>query len=290
MRHYRHPLRRHRLPRHMFRTGRQRAIAVLLLTAFVLSIVVLAGYMIDDSRLATRPELRHQAPSLDHWFGTDWLGRDMFLRTVKGLAISIQAGVIAAAASTLIAAVMGMLAALRGRFLDRMITWLIDFFLSVPHLVTLILIAYISGGGLKGVVLGIALTHWPSLARVIRAEAWQLKSAEFVQISRKLGRSRRWIAVHHILPHLVPQIMIGFVLMFPHAILHEASITFLGLGLSPHQPAIGIILNESMQYLSTGSWWLAIFPGAALVIVVRLFSIAGEKLRQWFDPDRVWRR
>jgi len=154
----------------------------------------------------------------------------------------------------------------------------------VPHLVTLILIAYISGGGLRGIVIGIALTHWPSLARVIRAEAMQIKQADYVRISERFGKSRIWIALHHMLPHLLPQLMVGFLLMFPHAILHEAAITFLGLGLSPHQPAIGIILNESMRYLSTGMWWLAIFPGVSLIIVVRLFGILGERLRMLLDP------
>lgn len=253
-------------------------------TSILLIAILLTGWMIDDRSLATQPQIRNQAPTLSHWFGTDWLGRDMLARTMKGLFISIQVGLIGAAASTLLAAAMGLLAAAGGKLLDRIVAWLIDLFLSVPHLVTLILIAYISGGGLRGVVIGIAFTHWPSLARVIRAEALQLKSAEFVRISERFGKSRIWIAKHHLLPHLLPQLMVGFLLMFPHAILHEAAITFIGLGLSPHQPAIGIILNESIRYLSTGMWWLAIFPGVCLIIVVRLFGMIGDRLRLLLDP------
>jgi peptide/nickel transport system permease protein len=256
-------------------------------TSILLIAILLTGWMIDDRSLATQPQIRNQAPTLSHWFGTDWLGRDMFARTMKGLFISIQVGLIGAAASTLLAAAMGLLAAAGGKLLDRIVAWLIDLFLSVPHLVTLILIAYISGGGLRGVVIGIAFTHWPSLARVIRAEALQLKSAEFVRISERFGKSRIWIAKHHLLPHLLPQLMVGFLLMFPHAILHEAAITFIGLGLSPHQPAIGIILNESMRYLSTGMWWLAIFPGVCLIIVVRLFGMIGDRLRLLLDPRQA---
>jgi len=264
---------------------RRNTLLIIASTVLLLLIILVTGVMIDGNGLATHPEIRNQAPSQHHWFGTDWLGRDMFARTMKGLLLSIQVGLIGAVASTLLAAIFGLLAAMGGKRVDRFISWLIDLFLSVPHLVTLILIAYISGGGVRGIVIGIAFTHWPSLARVIRAEAMQIKQAEYVRISERFGKSRFWIARHHTLPHLLPQLMVGFLLMFPHAILHEAAITFLGLGLSPHQPAIGIILNESMRYLSTGMWWLAIFPGVSLIIVVRLFGILGERLRMLLDPQ-----
>ena len=133
-------------------------------------------------------------------------------------------------------------------------------------------------------VIGVALTHWPTLARIIRAEVLQLRSADYVQISRKLGKSRWWIATKHILPHVIPQFLVGLILLFPHAILHEASITFLGFGLSPHQPAIGIILSESMRYLSVGMWWLAFFPGLSLLIIIRTFDVLGENLKLLIDP------
>jgi len=266
---------------------RRRALVTITCVTVILMGIVIAGTMLGDARLATQLEQRNQAPSMTHWFGTDLLGRDMFVRTVKGLSLSIQVGLAGAAISSMIAAVVGLLAATAGRTIDRMISWLIDLFLSVPHLVTMILIAFVCGGGLTGIMIGIGLTHWPSLARVMRAEALQLRSADYILISARLGRSRYWIATRHMLPHLVPQLLIGFLLMFPHAILHEAAITFLGLGLSPHEPAIGIILNESMRYLSNGMWWLAICPGVALVCVVRLFSILGDRLRLLIEPGRA---
>src|SRR5699024_9696633 len=114
----------------------------------------------------------------------------------------------------------------------------------------------------------VALSHWPSLARVIRGEVLQLRGAVYVRTAEKLGVSRLTIARRHLLPHLLPQFLTGLVLQFPHAILHEASVTFLGFGLSPEQPAIGVILSESMSYLTTGKWWLAVFPGLSLVLVV----------------------
>lgn len=139
-------------------------------------------------------------------------------------------------------------------------------------------------GGAKGVIIGVACSHWPNLTRIIRAEVLQLRTSQFVQVSRHMGRKRVWIAVKHMLPHLLPQFFVGLVLLFPHAILHEASITFLGFGLSPHQPAIGVILSESMKYLSVGMWWLAFFPGLSLLVVVRVFDMVGDNLRLLFDP------
>ncbi|TBL69925.1 ABC transporter permease [Paenibacillus thalictri] len=254
--------------------------------AFVLATWV-GSFMLPADQLSTHFEGRNLPPSFEHLFGTDWLGRDMFVRTVKGLALSMGVGMTAATSSVFIAGLLGLMAATMGKTADRIISWLIDLFLSVPHLVTLILIAFVSGGGLKGVIIGVALTHWPSLARVIRAEVLQLKSAEYVQVSRRLGKTRWWIAVRHMLPHIVPQLFVGLLLLFPHAILHEASITFLGLGLSPHQPAIGIILSESMRYLSTGMWWLAFFPGICLLVIVRCFDIIGDHCRMLFDPHHA---
>jgi peptide/nickel transport system permease protein len=266
---------------------RQRTLLMILIAIAFLVSVVLGGFFLDEGRIATNLNERNSPPSLDHLFGTDWLGRDMFTRTIMGLSLSMGVGLIGAIGSASIALILGLVAATMGKMADRLISWLIDLFLSVPHLVTLILIAFTLGGGFKGIVIGIALTHWPSLARVIRAEVMQIRSAEFVQVSHKMGKSRFWIAWHHIFPHIIPQILIGFMLLFPHTILHEAAVTFLGLGLSPHEPAIGIILSESMRYLSSGMWWLAFFPGLCLLIIVRTFDMIGENLRMLMDPTRA---
>lgn len=264
---------------------RQTTILTMVLATVFLVSVILGGIFMDESRIATNLTARNLSPSFAHIFGTDWLGRDMFARTIMGLSVSIGVGLLGAVGSALIALILGMAAATMGSIADKTITWLIDLFLSVPHLVTLILIAFMLGGGFKGIVLGLMLTHWPSLARVIRAEVMQIRSAEYVQASLQFGKSRWWIAVHHILPHLIPQILIGFMLLFPHVILHEAAITFLGLGLSPHKPAIGIILSESMKYLSSGMWWLAFFPGISLLLVVLTFETIGERFRRFINPN-----
>lgn len=274
-------LRSSRLPRF---NRRQRTLLVITLAVALLLGVVVGGLLLGDEKLATDFDQQNLAPSFVQPFGTDWLGRDMLTRTLMGLTLSLAVGILASAISALIALVLGLAAATLGRVVDGVVTWLVDLFLGIPHLVLVILIAFTLGGGTTGVIVAVALTHWPSLTRVIRAEVLQLRTAEFVQISRRLGRTRWWIARRHLLPHLVPQIFVGFVLLFPHAILHEAAITFLGFGLSPHQPAVGILLSESMRHLLTGYWWLALFPGLALLIMVRTFYILGDNLRLLIDP------
>lgn len=224
------------------------------------------------------------APSWEHPFGTDMLGRDMLARTIKGLSLSIAVGTIASSVSAVIALFVGIAAATGATWLDHFINWLIDLVMSIPHMVLLILISFACGRGLRGVLIGIAVTHWTSLARLIRGEVLQISFQQYIAVSRKMGRSSAWITVYHILPHMVPQFLIGLILMFPHAIMHESGLTFLGFGLPPEQPAIGIILAESMSYISTGMWWLAFFPGLMLVIIILLFNKLGECIRKLVDP------
>lgn len=262
---------------------RQRISVKILFASAALIVLVMAGLLIDAENIGINLEMKNQGPSFEHLFGTDWLGRDMLLRTLKGLTLSLGVGILAAISSTFIALVLSLLSSWN-KTADTLVTWLIDLFLSVPHIVTLILISFAVGGGFKGVVIGLALTHWPSMARLLRAEVLQLKSAEYVGVSERLGKSRMWIARNHFLPHLLPQLLVGLILLFPHAILHEAAVTFLGFGLSTETPAIGIILSESMRYLSTGLWWLAFFPGLSLLLMVVIFDMLGRNIQKLIDP------
>lgn len=262
---------------------RKQAMYAIAFALLLLIILVFSGIFIGTEKLAVNFQLKNMAPSWQHPFGTDWIGRDMLVRTIKGLTLSFIVGVVASAISVFIAVLFSFIASFN-KTADNVITWLIDLFMSVPHLVALILISFALGGGLKGVVIGVALTHWPNLTRLLRAEVMQIQSSEYVAVSTQLGKSRWWIARNHVLPHLVPQLIVGFILLFPHAILHEAAITFLGFGLSSEQPAIGVILSESMRYLSAGMWWLAFFPGLALLIMVGVFDMLGRNLRRLIDP------
>lgn len=264
---------------------RKRALFLILIIGVFLAGITIAGGFSCETALETDFSRKNLEPGMSHPFGTDWLGRDMLARTLTGLAMSILIGVAAAAISAVIAFIMGVLAATMGKKTDALISGIIDLIMGIPHILLLLLISYSLGKGVKGVVIGVAISHWPSLARVIRAEVLQLKESQYIQIAHKLGHGKCKVAIKHMVPHLIPQFVVGLILMFPHAILHEASITFLGFGLSSEQPAIGIILSESMKYLITGKWWLALFPGVMLVLTVVLFDLAGESLRKLLDPS-----
>lgn len=240
--------------------------------------------MCKQEAAATDFSRKNLAPCTEYLFGTDWLGRDMFARTLRGLSVSILLGMVSAAVSAAAAFVLGVISAAMGRTADSAVSFCIDWVMGIPHILLLILISVALGKGFRGVAAGVALTHWPSLARVIRAEMIQLKESPYIQIAEKLGKRKGYLIRKHMLPHLMPQFFVGLVLLFPHAILHESSVTFLGFGLSSEQPAIGIILSESMRYLVTGQWWLAAFPGAMLVLVVILFYEIGENLRKLLSP------
>ena len=270
-----------------FFNRRQRMMIGIFLSAAFLGTVCILGSLSTEAARVTDFSRKNLAPCFRYIFGTDWLGRDMLARTLKGLSLSILIGVVSAAVSAVVALVIGIAAATLGKTADSIISFVIDLIMGVPHILLLILISVALGKGLKGVVIGVALTHWPSLARLIRAEVIQLKESPYIQISAKLGKSRWYIARKHMLPHLLPQFLVGLVLLFPHAILHESSVTFLGFGLSTEQPAIGIILSEAMKYLVTGKWWLALFPGILLVVTVIMFYVLGESLRKLLDPNSV---
>lgn len=267
--------------------GRIRLAIALAVVSCLLLAVVVAGRLCDSIAVATDFTAKNIAPCFEHPFGTDWMGRDMCARTLAGLSTSILLGLVSAGVSSVIACVLACAAALGSARVDAAVEWLIDLVMGIPHIVLLILISYALGRGFWGVAVGVAVTHWPSLTRVLRAEILQVRTQPFIACSQALGVSRLRLACDHMLPALLPQYIVGLVLLFPHAILHEASITFLGFGLTPEQPAIGVILSESMSYLTSGAWWLSVFPGFALLFVVLLFDRLGSLLRRLMTPGEV---
>ena len=266
---------------------RQRALLLSAFAALALLAVTVAGFLLSDAAMVTDFSRKNLAPCLAYPFGTDWMGRDILARTLTGLSLSIRIGVLTAAVSAVVALAVGTAAATLGRRVDAVLSWCIDLVMGIPHILLVILISLAFGKGFVGVVAGVALSHWTSLARLLRGEVLQLRSAPYVLTAEKLGRTRLQVARDHLLPHLLPQFLTGLILLFPHAILHEASVTFLGFGLSSEQPAIGVILSESMSYLTTGKWWLAFFPGLMLVATVALFALLGDRLRRILDPATI---
>lgn len=263
---------------------RERTVIFLCFGLALLCAVVVSGCLMTERAMHADLTRRNIPPCGMFLFGTDWMGRDMFARTLSGLSLSVRIGLLSASASAVASLVMG-LAANFGRKADAAVTFIIDMMMGVPHMLLLIIVSLACGRGFTGVIAAVALTHWPSLARVVRGEVLQLRSAVYVKAAEKMGVGRFKIIMKHILPHILPQFLAGVILLFPHTILHEAGVTFLGFGLPPERPAIGIIFSESIRYLTTGRWWLAFFPGAALVSVVALFAASGEALRRMAGPS-----
>jgi peptide/nickel transport system permease protein len=270
--------------KHILKNRRGRTLLAIFSCLGLIAIILIWGILVGKAGLSTALARRNQPPGWGHLFGTDWLGRDMVTRVLLGLRLSLTIGLIAALISAVAAMFLGLTAAMLGGVVDTVIIWLVDLFMSLPHLVFQILICFAVGGGVPGVILAVSITHWPGLTRIIRAEALHLKTNNYVSISAKMGHPRFWIARRHLLPHLVPQFLVGLILLFPHAIMHEAGLSFIGIGLTPHMPSVGILLGESLRHLSTGYWWLAVIPGAALLIMVKSFDILGENIRNLLTP------
>lgn len=263
---------------------RKKTLWLLGISLFFLIMITVFGIIWEDASAQVNFGKKNLPPGVYGLFGTDWMGRDMFKRTIAGLSLSIRLGLLTATISAVLALTLALLAALGGNLMDTLVCGLVNLVMGIPHMLLLILISYSLGKGFYGVAVGIALTHWASLARLLRAEIMQIRESPYVRISEKLGKKPWWIAWNHIVPQVSRQFVTGLILLFPHAILHEASVTFLGFGLSSEKPAIGVILSESMSYLITGKWWLALFPGAALVLVTLGFQAIGQSLGRLMDP------
>ena len=182
--------------------GRIKTVVLFGIAIIFLIVVTMVGAFFSEAAMVTDFSCKDLAPGARYLFGTDWLGRDMFIRTLTGLSMSIRIGILAAGVSSVLALLLGTLAATMGKAVDAAITWVIDLVMGIPHILLLILISYAFGKGFKGVVIGVALTHWTSLARVIRGEVLQLKEALYIQTAKKLGVSNGQIAWKHMFPHL----------------------------------------------------------------------------------------
>jgi peptide/nickel transport system permease protein len=167
---------------------REKTLLSIALFVFLLGSIMIMGSLISADDISINLTNKNLEPSLNHLFGTDWVGRDMFYRTIKGLSLSMKVGFLASFISGTIALTLGVIGATLGKTVDNIITWIIDLILSVPHALIVILISISVGGGFKGIVLGVSLTHWPSLTRVIRAEIMQIRESDYVKISKKFGK------------------------------------------------------------------------------------------------------
>jgi peptide/nickel transport system permease protein len=237
----------------------------------------------QELELRLKPPFWVEGTAAAHPLGTDQLGRDILSRLIYGARISILVGFITAGLSGLVGLTLGLLAGYYGRLVDGIISRIIDVQLAFPFVLLALSLVAILGGGLLNVILVLGIGGWMSFARIVRADAQALSIREFVQAARCLGGSDWRIITRHILPNvLAPVIVIGSFAVSTN-IIYEAALTFLGVGVSPKTPTWGSMLADGRDYLSAG-WWIATWPGLAIMVCVLGINLFGDWLRDVLDP------
>ena len=222
-------------------------------------------------------------PSTEFWFGIDDLGRDFFTRIVYGARVSLTIGFTAAAFSVLIGIPLGALAGYYGGKTDWLVMRLIELFSVVPPLLAAMLLGALSGGGFLTIVVIAALFGWVQVCLLVRAQVKAFREKEFVRAAQALGASPWYIIRRHLIPNAISPIIVGFVLAIPLAMMLEASLSFLGIGVPPPVPSWGQMINTGMNFMYF-YWHLAVFPTAALAITVLATTLFGDGLRDALDP------
>ncbi|WP_442907810.1 ABC transporter permease [Kineococcus sp. G2] len=257
-------------------------------TLVVIGVVVLAlfdeliaptGYNEVDVQQRLLP------PGAGHWFGTDDLGRDVLSRVVLGAAVSLQVGAVAVGFSLLVGVTVGLLAGYYGRWLDTVLMRLMDVLFAFPAILLAIAVIAILGPGTTNAMIAIGITYTPVFARVTRAAVLGVKESVFVRASRSVGVSDARMLLRHVLPNAAPPIIVQTSVSLAFAVLAEAALSFVGLGTQPPAPSWGRMLSEGRSYLED-AWWMAVFPGLAIVLLVLAFNLLGDGLRDVLDPQQ----
>jgi len=227
---------------------------------------------------------RLAAPSSAHWFGTDALGRDLYSRTVYGARISLGVATSVVAISLTVGLLVGALAGYYGGWTDTVLNMLlINAFMALPGILLAIAFVAFVGPGVGNVIAALSLTGWVGYARLVRAQVMATKQREFVEAARSLGATDARIMVRHILPNIVQPLMVQAAIGLATAVLAEATLSFLGLGVPPPAPSWGTMLNDARTHLFDASY-LALFPAAAVMLCVLAFNFLGDALRDYLDP------
>lgn len=266
-----------RFMRHKLAVGGLVVVAIFVLAA------IFAPLIAPFDPIETSWSRIRRPPSDVHWFGTDENGRDVFSRLVWGARASLMAGVISVLGALAIGVPVGLLAGLAGGWVDAAISRIADAMLSIPFLILAIALAAFLGPALENAMLAIAISVSPVFVRLARGMALDAKSTDWVEAARSLGNPPWRTALVHVLPNIVPPLLVQSTLAIAEAIIAEASLSFLGLGMQPPAPSWGSMLNSAQRFLETAPW-LAIAPGAAIFIVVLAFNLLGDGLRDALDP------
>ncbi|RRQ28539.1 ABC transporter permease [Rhodococcus sp. Eu-32] len=227
-----------------------------------------------------------QGPSTSHWFGTDSAGRDLLVRSAAAIRTSLVIAAACALLATVIGAAVGTIAGLWGGPVDRVVMRSTDAINALPHLLLGIVIVAMFRGSLVAIVLSIALTHWTQVARIVRSEILGLRGRPYIDAAVLAGASRTHVITRHMVPAILPQALVAVVLLLPHAIWHESTLSFLGFGLPPHEPSLGTLLSEARSSLLLGGWWTLVFPAGILVLATVSVAAAGSALRAATVPPK----
>ncbi|OGS43851.1 MAG: peptide ABC transporter permease [Elusimicrobia bacterium RIFOXYD2_FULL_34_15] len=226
---------------------------------------------------------RLQAPSKNHFLGTDEIGRDVFSRMIYGSRISISVGIIAVSISLIIGTFLGLISGYFGGKVDSIIMRFVDIMLCFPSFFLILMVIAFLEPNIYNVMIVIGITSWTGLARLVRGETLTIKERDFITAARGLGLRKRRIIFVHILPNVISPILVSSILGVGAAILTESGLSFLGLGVQPPIPSWGNILTSGKDYIHI-AWWLSLFPGLAILITVLGWNLLGEGLRDVFDP------
>ncbi len=259
-------------------------LAFVLLGVIVLAATVGPALVPHDPLQTSAAPLR--APSWQHWFGTDQLGRDVFSRVIVAARLDLTISVAAVALSFVSGAALGALAGYYGGWTDRIVGRLCDTIMAFPLFVLAMGIVAALGNTIENIVYATAIINLPFYARMARAEVSVRRNAGFVQAARLTGNSHLRTLAMHVFPNALPPMMVQASLNMGWAILNAAGLSFIGLGVRPPTPEWGIMVAEGANYIISGEWWLALFPGLALMLAVFTFNLLGDGLRDIVDPQR----
>jgi ABC-type dipeptide/oligopeptide/nickel transport system permease subunit len=235
-------------------------------------------------RTGLSPDGLPRAPSSTFWFGTDDLGRDILVRIAYGARVSLGVGVAATALTVAVGVVVGLVAGLFGGIVDTLLARLVDVILSVPFLLVAIALVSITGPSLTVTIIVIGFFSWASVARIVRGQVLSIKEREYIEAATSLGAGNLRIMFVDILPNVMAPVIVYTTLLIPVVIVSQATLSFLGLGLTPPTADWGGMLSEAQGYYTT-SWWFIAFPGAALLITTLAFNLFGDGVRDAFDPQ-----
>ena len=226
-----------------------------------------------------------QAPSGAHWFGTDELGRDVFSRVLVATQASLRVAVISVAFAVIVGVTIGVVSGYRGGWLDTIFMRVVDVMFAFPVLLLALAVVAILGPGVPTTILAIGIVYTPIFARVARASTLSVAVEPYVSVSRSMGTGHLYILGRHIVPNIAGPLVVQTSLSLAFAILSEAALSFLGLGIQPPQPSLGRMIFDSQGFV-TMAWWMAVFPGAAIFVTVLAFNLLGDGLRDVLDPKQ----